>query len=74
MSYRTIEVNGREWRWRVGKTFVEIRSPDGQKFLPRREDLGEMAKVNPEFEYMGRTISPKHIAEYIKTASSRQPR
>lgn len=38
-GYRNLEINGRTWRWKRGKSHLDIRNPDGKGFRPTLSEV-----------------------------------
>lgn len=69
MSYRKIEVNGREWRWKAGQEFLDIRSPEGKGYRPRKSAIGEStADPDDPWSFLDEVhkVTPGHIRKYIE--------
>lgn len=69
MGYRKINVNGEEWRWKVGWSNVSIRGPNNQSFAPFKDELSEIQDVE-RAEWKGYFhITPAHIRAFILKVS-----
>jgi hypothetical protein len=66
-SYRNIEVDGRNYRWKVGKSFVKI---SGLPAVPHNKEQpfpGTIFELDSDFERVTfAKVTPGHIAAYIK--------
>jgi hypothetical protein len=38
-GYRNLEINGRTWRWKRGKTHLDIRNPEGKGYRPTMAEV-----------------------------------
>lgn len=70
MSYRKLDIDGNEWRFKVGRSFLDIRSPDGRSFKPT---VAKVKGVEPEAIERGRRwgtsygmITPSDVVNWIK--------
>lgn len=69
MSYRKLEIWGQEWKYKVGKSYVDIRDPNGRGYRPTHfevqgptlANLDETHALDPRFE----EIRPAQVREYI---------
>jgi len=59
--FRTIKVNGQDWKWLVGSATVVIRDPDNKKYTPAKHEVGK--DVDDKEQYQ---VTPYDIRNYIK--------
>jgi len=62
---RTIVVDEVEYKWKVGKRYVEIRAP-GIKYTPTLVEASNGQYADRDFEKKNASITPSMIAEYIR--------
>lgn len=68
MSYRNIEVNGKAYKYTVGKTYTKIR----ELGVVRNTEIGTEVKCfdydcyEQEFTYYKYEVRPTNIIDYIK--------
>ncbi len=69
MSYRNLEINGRNWRYKVGASFLDIRNPEGKGYRPRKEEVGEYVARSEDDPSLGDalTVQPGHIRKWIES-------
>lgn len=76
---RNLDINGQTWNYFVGKRFIDIRGPKGQKELIPKEQLGEFIRIwacewtcgdedCPDNSGTGLAVMPGAIANYIRNA------
>ena len=65
-SYRKININGEEWRWKVGSSHISIRGPkDGQTYAPFIDEVVHVDDVE-RAQWKGYLhIEPRDIRAYI---------
>ncbi|RYD60933.1 MAG: hypothetical protein EOP83_18245 [Verrucomicrobiaceae bacterium] len=76
MSYRKLNIDGRQWSYKIGKTHAHIRSPEGKGEAVKLSDLsrdyqeqstsdpfGFYLDARPKFE-----VKPSDIRRWIESA------
>lgn len=63
MSYRNIEVKGQEWKYKVGKSFCDIRDPDGKGYKPHITTVAGVTEGCFEENHI--PVKPSDIKRYI---------
>ena len=69
-SYRTISVGGCNYKWKVGRRFVDIRPEEGARMTPTIAQVTGLSEDNVERAQWKRylTITPQQIREHIEKA------
>lgn len=62
MSYRNLDINGRNWRFKIGASFLDIRNPEGKGYRPTHE---QVTGVSP-YDDVKLPIGPKLVREWIE--------
>jgi hypothetical protein len=67
-GYRKLVIDGAEWKWKVGKSNLDIRNPEGKGFRPTRF---EVSGFNPGPEDMEAVeiIGPGDVRRWIERQS-----
>lgn len=70
MSYRQIQINGRSWSYKVGKSNVHLRDPDGKGQVIPWNSIGEYYAA-PEVVYGQEwKVTPGHIKAWVESKST----
>jgi hypothetical protein len=65
-QFRTITVNDEEYKYKIGRTAVKIRKPDGTGQLVGLVELTGNRNANEQMEDRELSITPGIIAAYIR--------
>jgi hypothetical protein len=69
MSYRNIDIDGANWRFKIGEKFCDIRGPNGESYKPQVHDIkGVTAETLDRGRRKGTTygmVGPGNIREFI---------
>ena len=72
-GYRSIEIDGRSWEYKVGQSYVHLRDPDGKGHTAQTYDIGE--EVSDGDYYSNVSVKPSHIKAWAERilASTKTP-
>lgn len=63
-GYRDITVNGRDFRWKAGRQYIDIRdATDNTRVSPAQLTTWQVAACGPNDDH---SVTPQMIADYIK--------
>lgn len=70
MSYRSLDVDGQEWQFKIGQTSANIKDPDGRGTTV---SLSDLTGLTPHLIERGRwkktqdgMVTPGHVRAYIE--------